>query len=1064
MATPPNLIQIPFAGALNERAQVDVLDPNTYFRALINVRQSDLGALEKRLGFDQLTKSRINPNTNTTETRAAGRRLIEYNGTVSVIDGSSLDTYSEALGKFAYKSRVPECTYSYTPVPSFGTVVHDTEYCSGFVAVSSSKTYTNKSVAGIQVLDAATGNPVRPYELFSIDAGAVGVHIGLASFSGRYFAAVVTQLVSATGVITKTDSIIKAYLFDIQNAALGWSYLGVVYDGTTNALAQALPSVCSMGDRFGVVFARANGANWLLNVKTFDVSGSIDSWSVNLGYSPKLLDVDGGYVPYGNKLWVLYENNGSLYAYALTTPTLSVSSGAIFIGTPSGGLSKDSYARICADKSTSNYARVLYTPHIGGINFVTATAVGIAIPPAVGSATTVTSSIPGVLPMGRPFYQNGRFYVSCYASLLLGTLNDRKTHVVADWTDDISATSPGYMLPAANLFPGTSTLVFLSNPRSCKWSPSPDYGGTSLIGCVTRVVRANQNNSDQSIASANLVTLSFNSLDKWQSAQFSNLSYVSGGVLGVYDGEKFTESNFINAPPTPLVSQTAGSSGSGATIGYRYVAVYEDVDASGHWVVSGISNPSNLILPTTTNKVVVTTAPPSLSWRTPKTGPNGKYALRTSFYRTTDGGEAPYYYLGSVEYDPSNVSVQYEDTFTGPSIVTAGKLYAPNLSSTPGESLDRRAPPGLTSVVAYNGFLVGSAGESLFWSGQEVYGEAPWFSPVFELPITGGGPITGLAVQDGTLYVFKRSKVYAVTGEPPSDNGASGGLSPARLLCSNVGCTQPRSIVTTSLGTFFRSERGIELLDRSGASQTIGVNIQATLESYPVVTSAVLDVRNGLVRFSLSASQSGGSVLGASGRDVVFDLNLNQWQSVDVKTGAYASEPSQDATYCNVGGLWRYTWLGADGTVYFERNEATDANAFLDGSALNWVSMTVETGKFKAAGIQGQQQLSNCVFFAKKNTISDLSLSLSYNYASAYNAAQTWTSTTIDTLLSSGWPVVQLKHQPHDDALCQSVSLKIQDSKPASGSIGNGKGATWVALTMDITPRPGLFDVPESAG
>ena len=105
--------------------------------------------------------------------------------------------------------------------------------------------------------------------------------------------------------------------------------------------------------------------------------------------------------------------------------------------------------------------------------------------------------------------------------------------------------------------------------------------------------------------------------------------------------------------------------------------------------------------------------------------------------------------------------------------------------------------------------LVVASGSDLWWSGQTIGGEGTWFlrGAVF-VTVDGPGDITALAVQDGTLYAFKGTGIWAVGGEAPATTARVEGS--ARLVGSrfDVGCINPLSVVTTSLGTFFLSHRG----------------------------------------------------------------------------------------------------------------------------------------------------------------------------------------------------------------------------------------------------------------
>ena len=58
---------------------------------------------------------------------------------------------------------------------------------------------------------------------------------------------------------------------------------------------------------------------------------------------------------------------------------------------------------------------------------------------------------------------------------------------------------------------------------------------------------------------------------------------------------------------------------------------------------------------------------------------------------------------------------------------------------------------------------------------------------------------------------------------------------------------------------------------------------------------------------------------------------------------------------------------------------------------------------------------------------------------------------------------LQLRVDPNDDAEGQAIRVRITDATPTTGSVGTGRGATWLAMTFDITPREGPAEVPEEA-
>ncbi len=93
-------------------------------------------------------------------------------------------------------------------------------------------------------------------------------------------------------------------------------------------------------------------------------------------------------------------------------------------------------------------------------------------------------------------------------------------------------------------------------------------------------------------------------------------------------------------------------------------------------------------------------------------------------------------------------------------------------------------------------------------------------------PSTGG--IIGLANLDNTVVVFKRRAIYLISGEGPDATGV-GAFNPPYRLSVDTGLYDVGSIISTEKGVFYRSIRGIEMLDRGGASvQYVGKAIEQT--------------------------------------------------------------------------------------------------------------------------------------------------------------------------------------------------------------------------------------------
>jgi hypothetical protein len=1018
MATPPSLTQIAFAGGLDESQHDEILDPSKAFLVAQNVRQDQRGGFTKRLGFDALTLTRLSGS------RSAGRRLLEYNGNPIIIDGSYLDAYSSAASKNITRGRISECTCRLMDLPQAApsSVVYDVEYCNGYMAVAYgtgvSTATSPDGTALISVVSATTGETVSEP---AATPSAVGVTV-IGSYGSRYF--IFFAYDNGTTGIT-------AFYFDTQNPANGWTSIGTVAGTTSNAY----PAVASHSSGVFIAYGTTSGGS-RVTVERYTIAGSASSTTITAAATPGKVSCD---VSTGNTLWVAFSQSANINVIGLNPANLaSITSTATTALTTAVGVQN---IGIC-EGSSSGTARAWV------LDSASSTIKTCGITTSAGAAVAGSSNTTcNAMPISRSFQQGGRYYMAVAPSPTASTVNGngQSLCVVVDWSEDASA-----LRPVANIEPGLVTSVGMF----CKFTPVSStkraYGFQIVkrgLATVAGLIAGDGSGGCM------LAELDFGSRNRWQGAKHGNSLFIGGALLSVFDGQSVREVGFLARPTTPSTSLGAGT----LAATYKYVAVYETTDAAGNVVVSGVSSPVSVT--PATNNVTVSTKPYAVS----------SYAGLTTnvvFHRTLAGGEPPYYRLAAVASNPSTSSVSYADDTSDATLATRSKLYAPNLPGTAGEAQDRRAPPGLVHIASFNGMLVGAKGSSLFYSGQEVYGEATWFTPLFEVPLSGSGDISGLEVLDGTLYIFREDRIYGAGGEPPTDNGAAGGLGVPRLLSSDVGCVEANSIVATSLGVFFQSRRGIELLTRSGSVVWVGEAIQRTLATYPIVTSAVLDAQNSLVRFSLTTSESAGAA-STSGRDAIYDLTLQSWISIDNKAGVINGQTgtgvgSQDACMVKISGSWRYAWLGQDGIVHYERL-TSDGSAYLDDST--WITVLVETSWFKLGGLQGQQHLNRVLLLARKSSDVSVSISLAYNYETTYRTATTYSAATVNTLLTGGWPITQLKHDPHDDAECQSVRVRISDATPADSgtSVGTGKGAALLGLTLDITPKPGVFDVPEGA-
>jgi hypothetical protein len=538
------------------------------------------------------------------------------------------------------------------------------------------------------------------------------------------------------------------------------------------------------------------------------------------------------------------------------------------------------------------------------------------------------------------------------------------------------------------------------------------------------------------------VELDFQSFDRWSPASYHRSTYLGGGVVTMFDGSHAFESGFVCAPPTLGYDTSAAGSMTFTNGGRRYVAVYVSADADGNLSVSGVSDPTDPTGNLVSKKILVDVEPLSITAR------GTQVSVKAFIYATADGGEAPYHLIKTVANNPQSQYLEVEDDVDEATLASNALLYGSG--NLPGTVLDgqvdgpqdHRTPPGLRFLTPYNGMLVGATDDEVWHTSQPVYGEAPWWSPLFSQQIDG--KLTALFTMDGTLYATTRTSIYAISGDPPNDAGTSGGLSAPRRLGIDRGCINARSVVVTSIGAFFQSARGYELFQQ-GAIQSVGDFVQDTLTDFPYVTSAVFDATAGLVRISLANSLLNGLVGddgGSGGRDLVFDLVLGVWISIDRKFGAVADQPSQDAAMVTIDDESTYAWIAADGTVYAEA-----ADTYLDPGS-TWITQRAETGWIHIAGLQGEQFVDRLLLLAEQVTAHNLTISIAYDYDD-YSKTRTFTAAQISALARE-WLDVEI-----NQTTSQAVRIKLEDATPSTGDIGTGEGAAWVAITVNGQPHRG---------
>jgi hypothetical protein len=1002
-------MHFPAWAPLDEATRPELIELGQALLLAENVRPTERGGLVTRRGFGSMTLTRYGATT-----ISAGHKLFAHGTAPCVIDGTYLNVYDSESDVWKNVGRVPEADYRMTALPAAGMSLAAVEiaYANGYIATvyrgQVGSATASEQYAYASVVNATTGAVVRlPEQLGTVSASPEFKLVNVASYGDRYFIAFLCNGTGAGGDIA-------AYYLDTNTAAsiqTGWTSIGPV---TATWADSSTPAVESLSDRVAIAYGNGAGTD-RLTVKTLTIAGVVETRNIaTASVDPVAIAIAGSVA---DTLWVAWNETTSVKVIGIdadavantlaTTQTIITSSAAADAILLAANTTTAGKGRLYARSGANSYMRGFTTS--GG-----ATATD-------GSQITSLSTVM----MGRPRMYSGRYYANFRTSTSRTSFTASNTQgnaVLCDWSEDVA-----WVRPVANVAPG----LVLSDDSFGLTGAGLDVANGAKLYAVLNVKRS------AAAFSPSLVAYDFAATTRWQAVAHNGVTYLTGGLLAYFDGNRVAEAGFLSRPATP----TTALSGTGITLatGAKYVAVYEEVDGAGNWCVSGISDPSAITGAVANNTITVSTTPLTMSARLSST--DQVTGTRVKFYRTPDGGSPPYYHCGTA-YNTTAATVTLADTMSDATLITQAKLYAPNLPSSVGEKFNRLAPPGLSHIVSCNGVLVGARGSSLHHSGQPVDGEETWFSPNFQTPVEGDGEVTALGAQDGAISAFKRRAVYVVPVEPPADNGSSGGFGYPRRLAVDVGAVDGRAVVVTSLGTFFQSERGVEFLSRAQSVEWIGEKVQDTTTSYPICSAATLDPIANVVYFELAASETAGLV-GGNGRSLVFDLTLKAWVSTDRRPSyaGVADTPAQSAAIVWDGSAYRYAWLETGGRVRPETSNYYDA-----GSANAFIVPRVEYPAVKM-GLQQRMRVWRGVWLVERLSAAGFKVEHLYDWETAYSSAndKTWTEAQTASKRQLHWTLKTGERQ--------SVRFRVSATAPAT--LGTGRAFALVGFSLDVAPKQG---------
>lgn len=157
-----------------------------------------------------------------------------------------------------------------------------------------------------------------------------------------------------------------------------------------------------------------------------------------------------------------------------------------------------------------------------------------------------------------------------------------------------------------------------------------------------------------------------------------------------------------------------------------------------------------------------------------------------------------------------------------------------------------------------------------------------------------------------------------------------------------------------------------------------------------------------------------------------------------------------------LSGVPAYHWVDSSGRVYKHQTSS------LDGS--NWVRAALETGWVKLSGFMGEQHVDRAQLLADFTSNHDVTFSIAYEYRSTYASTRTYTANVVSSQAALGRE--RLEVVAGNNTRGSAVKIRLSDATPtdpANFAVGTGKGATWIALAIEGSPRRGAARLPSGA-
>jgi hypothetical protein len=525
------------------------------------------------------------------------------------------------------------------------------------------------------------------------------------------------------------------------------------------------------------------------------------------------------------------------------------------------------------------------------------------------------------------------------------------------------------------------------------------------------------------------------------SVQVGDETYISGGMLRVFDGRTAYEAGILVSPYQGVTATPSNAGGSLApSTTYTYRVYYEKYTASGARFMSsslGKGTSDALGFTGTTGaadnrmSLVVPAASPSIS---------GANAV---FFRREQNG-----------INFHRVSPKDARLITTPLIDTMSEanLILQELDPiSKGVSVPIPAPPH-TVIAAGNGrvFLSGLDDPDLImYSLTRETGEPLQFAAENRIVVQqGDGPITALVAVADSLVIFRENQTYLCGGDGLNNTATVGAFTTPRLISNEIGCDEPRSIVEFPQGAAFKSAKGYYLISASGGLEFIGADM-IEFNSLPV-RAAVLMPTLHQIRWVTDTIT------------LVYDYEFKQWSPWTVG--------GRDAC------IWQGSFLllpGTTGRVCVETAGYWMDDAISDAGEY---ALALTTGWLKPAGVHGRIMLYEVLVAGDLVAAHQPALLFAYDGEEAFVERRSWDPRTVLSAAEASYggqaygagiyggqnadgtpatTVYQFSVKPLIER-CSMVKIRLEMGPP-QGAAWSGGSATLHELALVIGIRDGAI-------